>query len=186
MSENLRNFTKAVYLMDAVVHRVPADAWGNPSPCEGWSAADVVAHQTGVFDGVAHMAKGNERVFPQMPEDRSDPVGLWNASRDGVLDALDQPGALHHSDKYWFGPMTIDGLIGVVKWDPLTHSWDLSKAAGLEPVVDEGLAQISFDMITEMHPNLLKGQLIAEPVEVPADADIMSRFLGLVGRNPNQ
>lgn len=184
MSENLRDFTKALYGMDAVVARVADDAWDQPSPCEGWSARDVVGHQTGVLDGVAHMAAGNDMILPAMPEDLSDPRSLWAAARDGVLAALDQPGALHHSGKYWFGPMTIDELIGVVQWDPLTHSWDVAKATGVEAVLDEGLAQKSFDRISAMRPSLAKMRLVGDEVAVAADADIVSRYLGLVGRDP--
>lgn len=184
VSENLRDFTKALYGMDAVVQRVPDDAWDRPSPCEGWTARDVVGHQTGVLDGVAHMAAGNDMILPATPDDLSDPQALWAASRDGVLTALDQPGALQHSGKYWFGPMSIDELIGVVQWDPLTHSWDLSQATGVDAALDEGLAQKSFDRISAMRPSLAKMRLVGDEVAVPDSADIVSRYLGLVGRNP--
>ena len=185
MSQNLRDFTKALYGMDAVVQRVPDDAWDAPSPCEGWSARDVVAHQVGVLDGVTHMAGGNEMILPAMPEDRSDPRALWAEGRDRVLAALDQEGALHHEGKYWFGPMTIDQLIGVVQWDPLTHSWDLAVAAGIDAVIDERLAQSSYDRISAMRESLAKMRLIGEEVAVADDADIVSRYLGLVGRDPS-
>lgn len=185
MSENLRNFTKAVYGMDAVVQRVPADAWDNDSPCEGWTARDVVGHQAGVLNGVAHIARNNEVVLPAPPDDVSDPVAVWNAARDGVLEALDVKGALRQEGPYWFGPMSVDDLIGIVQWDPLTHAWDLSRATGVEAVIDEGLAQISYDRISAMREPLAKMHLVGEAVPVPDDADIVSRYLGLVGRNPN-
>ena len=184
MSQRLRDFTKAVYGMDAVVRRVPNDAWDNPSPCEGWSARDVVAHQVGVLDGVAHMAAGNEMILPAMPEDRSDPVALWAESCDRVLAALDSEGALHHEGAYWFGPMSIDELIGVVQWDPLTHAWDVAQAAGIEAALDENLARSSFERISALRPSLAKMRLVGDEVPVADDADIVSRFLGLVGRDP--
>lgn len=185
MSENLRNFTKAVYGMDAVVRRVAADAWDQPSPCEGWSARDVLGHQIGVLNGVAHMAAGNKMILPAAPDDMSDPVGAWSEATAALFEALDQRGALHHSGKYWFGPMTIDQLIGVVQWDPLTHAWDLQQATGVEAVIDEGLAQRSFDTISGMRESLAKMRLVGDEVPVSADADIVSRYLGLVGRDPN-
>lgn len=185
MSENLRNFTKAVYGMDAVVLRVPDSAWDQPSPCEGWSARDVVGHQVGVFNGVAHMAAGNEMILPAPPDDVSDPVAVWAEGRDRVLEALDQPGALHHEGQYWFGPMTIDQLIGVVQWDPLTHAWDVGQATGVEAVLDPGLAELSHQRISAMRRSLAKMRLVGDEVPVPADAPITDRFLGLVGRNPS-
>jgi len=47
MSTNLRNYTKALYGFDAVVQRVPEDRWDADSPCDGWSARDVVTHACG-------------------------------------------------------------------------------------------------------------------------------------------
>ena len=37
-------FGKAFAAFDAVVQQVPDDAWGNASPCEEWTAADIVGH----------------------------------------------------------------------------------------------------------------------------------------------
>lgn len=186
MSENLRNFTKAVYGMDAVVQRVPSDRWDEPSPCAGWSARDVVAHQVGVLRGAAATIRSGEMAGPAEPEDRSDPVALWNGARDEVLEALDHPGVLQQHGRYWFGEMSIDAFIGVVQWDPLTHAWDVSRATGVEAHIDPVLAQRSYDTISALRPALAKRHLVAEePVAVPDDADIITRYLGLVGRDPS-
>ena len=186
MSENLRNFTKALYGMDAVVRRVDADRWDDPSPCPGWSARDVVAHQVGVLRGLTETVRTGEMAVPAEPDERSDPVALWNEARDAVVESLDQPGRLQQSGRYWFGEMTIDELIAVVQWDPLTHAWDLAKATGQEAHLDEGLARRSHDTIAPMREALAKRNLVSEaPVPVSDDADIVSRYLGLVGRDPS-
>lgn len=186
MSENLRNFTRAVYTMDAVVSRVPNAAWDNDSPCDGWTARDVVAHQTGVFDGLAEIARTGELAFPQMPEDRSDPVGMWQTSRDALLSALDQQGALQHEGGYWFGPMSVDQMISIVQWDPVIHSWDLAQAVGVEAHVPEELAAQSLATVGGMRDALAKMKLISDAVAVAADASVVDQLLGLAGRNPGQ
>ncbi len=185
MSENLRNFTKALYGMDAVVRRVDDGRWDDPSPCEGWSARDVVAHQVGVLRGLAETVRTGEMALPAEPEDRTDPVGLWGAARDEVIEAIDRPGSLQQHGGYWFGEMSIDQLIAVVTWDPLTHAWDVARATGQEAHLDPGVATVAFDLISSMREGLAKRKLVsAEPVPVPDDADIVSRYLGLVGRDP--
>ena len=177
--------TKALYGMDAVVRRVADDRWDAPSPCAGWSARDVVAHQVGVLRGLAETVRTGEMAVPSAPEDRADPVALWSEARDEVIDALDQPGRLQQSGPFWFGEMTIDELIGVVQWDPLTHAWDVAKATGLEAHLDADVAKRSYDTIAPLRELLAKRKLVTpEPVEVAPDADIVSRFLGLVGRDP--
>jgi uncharacterized protein (TIGR03086 family) len=184
MSENLRNYTQALYGFDAVIQRVPSDKWDAESPCEGWCARDVVAHAAGVVDAVATMARTGSVAMPQTPDAGDDPVGLWNESLIGVLEALDQPGVLGKVGQYWFGESTIDDIVAFTTWDPLAHSWDLAQATGLEAHASDELAEV---MIASITPNadMMRGmKLMSDPVEVPADADAMTRFLGLIGRNP--
>ncbi len=181
MSERLRDFTRAVFGFDAVVRRVPDDAWDRPSPCEGWAARDVVAHQCGVLAGAARAARGEDIGRPRST-DAADPVGVWDATRDEVLESFDRPGSLQRSDRYWFGEMTVDELIGIVTYDPVTHAWDLSRAAGLEPAPDERLLRLCMERIGPRAAAFRERGIIGEPVEVADDADVMTRYLGLVGR----
>ena len=184
MSENLRNFTKAVYGMDAVVNRVPHGAWDQPSPCEGWSARDVVGHAAGVLLAVAEMAGGAAMVLPTTADDLTDPIGTWAHARDTVLAALDAPAALDLAGEYWFGPMSIDELIGFVQWDPLTHGWDVAQATGVSVNLDEGLAQLSFDRISSIREGLASMGLVGDKVGVDAGSSVTDRYLALVGREP--
>jgi len=184
VSENLRNFTKAVYSMDAVVNRVPDGAWDQSSPCDGWSARDVVGHAAGVLLAVPEMAGGAAMVLPTTADDLTDPVGTWADARDTVLAALDAPGALDLTGEYWFGPMSIDELVGFVQWDPLTHGWDVAQATGVSVSLDEGLAQLSFDRISSIRQGLASMGLVGDEVSVDAGSSVTDRYLALVGREP--
>ena len=184
MTLNLRNFTRSVYGFDAVVRRVPATAWANSSPCDGWTASHVLAHQIGVLDGVARAARGEDIGRPGDAFELTDPLAAWAACRDPLLEALDQDGALQRSGKYWFGEMSVDDLIAIVQWDPLAHAWDIARAAGLTPIPDPELAESSLRTIGSMADTLRKWKLIGEPVNVAPDQPAMDRFLGLIGRDP--
>ncbi len=184
MSENLRDYTKALYGFDAVVQRVPADRWDEATPCEGWCARDLVLHAATVADAVAAMARTGEVHMPETPEPTEDVVGCWNNARDSVLEALDHPGVIKRVGNYWFGESTLDHILGFGKWDPLVHSWDLGRAVGVDPHPDPELAAKSFDTISPLAEDLRGFGLLADPVEVPRHADAMSRLLGLAGRNP--
>ena len=48
MSENLRNYTVAVFGFEHVLRAVRADQWNNASPCAEWTARDVAGHAMGV------------------------------------------------------------------------------------------------------------------------------------------
>lgn len=184
MSENLRHYITAIYGFDAVIRRVPDDGWDAASPCEGWTARDVVLHQIGVFDAVASMARTGELARPAPPESVEDLVAAWTESRDGLLESLDHPDVLRRRGPYWFGAMTIDNLLGVVMYDPLAHAWDVATAVGIDHHCSEGVATAALVRIEEISATLREFGLIGEPVEVPAESDALTRFLGLVGRHP--
>ncbi|MDH3684251.1 MAG: TIGR03086 family protein, partial [Acidimicrobiia bacterium] len=67
----------------------------------------------------------------------------------------------------------------------LVHSWDLGQAAGLEAHASEDVAAVSLEVIGANADTLRGMKLMGSEVGVPADADSMTRLLGLTGRNPN-
>ena len=184
MTQNLRNYTKALYGFDAVIQRVPTSTWDFDSPCDGWCAGDVVAHACGVMDAVKEMARTGEMAMPATPEAGDDPVGLWNEARDGLLAALDRPHVINRVGTYWFGATTIDELLGFVVWDPLGHAWDLGQAVGLDPHLSADVAEASIAVIEPNADVFRSMNLMADPVDVGEGADAPTRFLGLIGRDP--
>lgn len=184
MSENLRNFTKAIYGFDAVVQRVRPDQWDVDTPCDGWCARDIVAHHCGVLEAVTAMVRTAHVAMPETPDVGDDPVGYWNRTRDDILETLDHPGSLQTTGVFWWGEMSIDQLLAFVQWDPLGHSWDLARATGQDIHADEVVALSAIATIEPMADTLRKMGLMGPPIEVAADADAMTKFLALTGRDP--
>ncbi len=183
MSKNLRQFTKAVYAFDAVVNRVEADAWGNQTPCDEWDARALVEHQCAVLRGVTEVAQSGAMAAPNPPDDMSDPAATWAETRDGVLGALDSAGTLNQQGPFWFNAETVNDMIGIVTWDPLVHSWDLAKATGQDPAMNEALVQASLETLQPMAGMLSKSGRTAEALEVDS-ASVIDQYLALVGRDP--
>src|SRR3954453_10539589 len=70
------------------VRAVPADAWSNPSPCDGWAARDIVGHLTEWIPAFF----GSQGVeFPAVPSAETDPVGAWETVQRTIANALDDP-----------------------------------------------------------------------------------------------
>ncbi len=184
MHEKLRNFIEAVNTFDAVCQKVPPEAWDNDSPCEGWTARDVLAHQCAVLDALAQIARTGEWARPGKSEPPGDPLARWEQTKEGVLTALRQPGVLDREDKYWFGRMDMATFVSYVQWDPLTHAWDIGTATGVEPNLSPELCEISYELVSGMAEMARKTGRIGPPVEIPDDASIVDRYLGLVGRQP--
>ncbi len=132
------------------------------------------------------MARTGEVAMPQTPNLGNDPVGLWSASLDGVLEALDHPGVIDRVGKFWFGESTFDDVLAFTTWDPLGHSWDLATAVGVEAHMSPDVAEAAIVVISANAEMLRSMQLMGDPVAVPADASPVDRFLGLTGRDPAQ
>ena len=198
MSDNLLAYVKGLFCFDAVVQRTESERWDNPSPCERWTARRVVDHNLMICNMIAEMTRGNpaavpegsvERPFPAPSRDGlvlaphmfqrfvnsdDDPIVVWNRGRDDVLEALDQPGALHTETRSPWGHRTVDAFLGFAFFDPLIHAWDLAMAVGQTPVLNAALAQRALDHLAEFgeqyelrQPGVLTDALVStaqEPV----------------------
>lgn len=184
MNPKLQNFIRAVDTFDGVCGQVPFGAWDNDSPCEGWTARDIVGHQCSVLDALAAFARTGRWHRPHATEPPEDPQARWSQTRAEVVTALSQPGVLEREDKYWFGEMDMATFISYVQWDPLTHAWDVGKATGVAVNLPPELCRISYDLIGARADMFRETGRIGPPVEVPEDASIVDRYLGLVGRRP--
>jgi uncharacterized protein (TIGR03086 family) len=131
------------------------------------------------------MARTGENALPATPDPVDDVVELWNTTRDDLLEALDHPHVLNRVGNYWFGEGTIDGILAFSVWDPLGHSWDVARAVGLDAHASDDVAEASIAVISANADMLRQMELMGDPVEVHADAPAMTRFLGLIGRDPS-
>jgi len=186
MSERRRRFTKALYGFDAVVRRVPDDAWGRVSPCPGWTARAVTGHMIfgarmlAVITGVGEQPTGSEEDVAT-----EDPATAWAAALDDTLEGLDGPGVLEQEAETPFGRMTIERFAGIFAVEPLIHTWDLAMATGVDPALDADLCERGLRQVVKAGDMLRGPGLYGPPVAVGESADIASRFIALTGRDPS-
>src|SRR3954464_11064568 len=88
MNEIIERYERITGQFTDRVRAVPADAWDSPSPCEGWTARDVVGHLTEWIPGFFG-AQGVE--FPPVPSVQDDPVGAWATVQAPIGAALNDP-----------------------------------------------------------------------------------------------
>ncbi len=184
MSENLRTFTKARYGFDAMVARTPADTWTNPSPCPGWTAADVVAHNIGMNDMIAGFTTGVGAGRPTETRP-DDPQVEWRRSFDGLFDALDSDGALQTVAKTPWGEMAVDKFLGFAWVDPVIHTWDLARATGQEPIMDEALCQRAVKQLVRAGDSLRGEGRFGPAVDTSEVSPIIDQLVAISGRDPS-
>ncbi len=186
MSENLRNYTKAIYGFEHVLRLTSEKALARKSPCQGWTGKDVVEH---AFQGVKMMQSfAATGAGPRsLPKVGADPLKTWTKLRDDVLTALDQPGVLHGTAKEPFGPdfgdMEIDGLLGFMGADLAVHTWDLARTAKVDERIDAGLAKATLAAWKALPEQVLRMEGMFAPAIKPAKgADAQTRMLNFLGR----
>lgn len=163
------------------IDSVPADRWWASSPCEGWSARDVVRHVVethGMFLGFV-----GRSLIPVAPSADDDPAAAFGAARATVQADLDDPERAGAEYDGFGGRSTFaEGVDRFLCFDLNVHGWDLARAAGLDASIDpDELLRLRAD--AEAFGDALRGPGAFGPaVEAPPDADEQTRLLAFLGR----
>ena len=141
----------------AVVEGVPDDAaWRLPSPVPAWTARDVVGHLVGWFP--SFLEGGAGVTLPRGPAVEDDPVAAWKHHVAGVQGLLDQRADEEFTHPY-LGPGRLAETVDrFYTSDVFMHSWDLARATGQEPRLDQVFAG---QMLEGMRP--IESMLAAPP-----------------------
>ena len=186
MTENLRIYTKALYGFDHVVRMVPASAWSNQSPCEGWTARDVLGHVIAVQGYVESLARGVEPTLNPYgtPGDLagSDPLRAWSVALESVLAALDAPGVLDHIVQTFRAEETVDNFLAWNVVDTLAHTWDLARAGRVADQLDDDLVAHATEQATPVIAAMRQPPFFSADVVVTSDPSPTTQFLALLGR----
>ena len=167
------------------VEGVGADGWEAEAPCDGWVARDVVRHLVEwvpwwVGEGTGHSVNVTEDVD-------DDPVAAWAQLRDRLQAILDRPEAeteTFHSEMFG-GAMPL-GVAAerFVTGDVLVHTWDLAKATGQDTSIDAEFAASMYEGMLPMDDMLRNSGHFGPRVEVPDDADPVTKLIAFTGRTP--
>jgi uncharacterized protein (TIGR03083 family) len=85
-------FDHGLTFFDGVVSQVPDGDWDNPSPCEGWTALDVLGHLGTSLNMGASLLHGEQPTWPTFdrPSElvEGEPVPFYRAAAQRCRDAL--------------------------------------------------------------------------------------------------
>lgn len=183
---HLRRYTRAIYTVDAVVSRMPNDAWDHQSPCDAWTAREVLGH---LIQGMQHLTSAAHGA--QAPSPRSEaesatdqPVSTWAANREALLEALDRPGALDRHITSPFGRQPIDDFLPIHTIDSLLHAWDIARAGGIDAYLPADLASAGVALITSAGEVARHPGILGPAIDIPPSTDPVGRLVAMSGRTP--
>ncbi len=164
---------------------------GLPTPSESYTVADLLAHMVGLtaaFRDAARKETGPatgtppQEGTPRLPAD-------W---RNRLARQLDELAAAWRSEDAWEGEtqaggVTLPGAVaGTVAVNELVlHGWDLARATGQPYSGDPGSLRVSVEMLSDPAALEQRDAIFGPVVEVPPDAPLLDRAVGLGGRRPD-
>lgn len=181
--------------LGALVTRVADEDLGRPTPCSEYTVGDLLDHIAGAtvaFGGAASKADGPTATMgPQGDAGNLDPD--WRATLPLRLKRLAEA---WRDPQAWEGMTRVGGqdipggVAGLFTFGELTvHGWDLAKGTGqpfdADPEGLEGLFQLANQFFGPGGEAEGGGPAFGPAVPVPADAPLLDRALGLLGRDPN-
>ena len=173
-------YRRRAEVFTARVEAVPDDGWSNPTPCEGWTVAELVAHvaeAAGLFLGLV------DREAPAGPSAADDPVGAWKASRDAIQAGLDDPEIAGLTYEGEMGQATFAMAIDrFASSDLVIHTWDLARATRQDERLDPDDVHEIFEAMKPADEMLRQPGAFGPKIEPPEGADEQTRFLAFLGR----
>jgi uncharacterized protein (TIGR03086 family) len=171
----------------ALVAGVTDEDLGRPTPCERYTVGDLLDHISG-------SARAFTAAAVKTPLDGAPPVDAANLAPDWRVEIPKQVMTLAgawRDPEAWTGMTAAGGVdlpgevAGVVALDELIiHGWDLAKATNQPADYDGPGLDAVYGMVQYFRAQNAEG-LFGPLVEVPHDAPLLDRILGVTGRDPS-
>lgn len=185
------DLSAACDLTARIVASVDDAALDQPTPCEGTSVGALLAHLDGL--ALAFTAAG-AKDLGGLTDTAPDPSAstLEEGWRERIPSRLRTLADTWRDTDAWSGMTRAGGVdlpgevAGLVALDEVVlHGWDVAAATGQAYEPDEASTAVVHGFLTESRTEPVPESLFGPVVDVPADAPLFHRALGLAGRDPS-
>jgi uncharacterized protein (TIGR03086 family) len=164
------------------IRTVAPEQWSNQSPCEDWTARDLVGHVVGVH-GMMLGFIGRSLSPADSVED--DPLAAFQAARADLEVVLEDPELARSEYDGALGRTTISATVDrFLGFDLVIHGWDLARATGQDEHIEPVEVERIWADAQQLGDNLRRSGVCAEAVEIGDDAPLQDRLLAHLGRDP--
>lgn len=182
MSEVADRYTKVTEQFLDRAKDVPADAWDRPSPCEGWTARDVLRH---LIDSSAMFAGRVGADVGEIPSSDDDPVRAYRAVRDAIAGALGKPEVATKPYDTPMGEMTLETMMSMFGIpDVVIHTWDVARATGVDESLDAEEVSRIYAQMLPVDAMVRREGVFGPKIDVADGADEQTKLLAFTGRRP--
>ncbi len=183
MTEISERYARRAAAFTGKVAAVPDDGWSAPTPCEDWTARDVVRH---VVDSQGMFLGFVGREMDELPSVDDDPSGAAQQATARILRDLEDPDLAGATYDGFMGTSTFEaGVDQFLAADLVIHGWDLARATGQDDTIaDQDLAELQ-EAVKHFPEGAMRGPGAFGPeVDVAEDASDQDTRLAFLGRRP--
>ena len=165
---------------DATVRAVTPDQWEAQTPCEEWTARDLVTHVVESHRGVIASVRGGESEPVGADED---PRRAWESASRAISEITADPEAAAKEVDGPTGKIPAGQAIGqFMSMDLLVHTWDLARTIGADERLDEDSVRRAYEALKPMDAIIRQPNVFGPKLEPPMGADLQTEFLYFLGR----
>jgi len=182
-------FDRGLDAFGVVVEQLEPADWDRPSPCEGWTALDVLGHLTSSLRMGISLLRGEQPTWPEVdrPADLIDgvPVDCWRSTSALAREALDGADLDLVMDTP-MGKRTVADRLAFPAIDLYVHAWDIGRAAGLDVEIPAEVIEFSHAFLDPIPADRMRGAngAFGPEVDVADDAAPTDAFIAWTGRDP--
>ncbi len=182
-------FDRGLDVFGSVADRMEPEAWDRPTPCEGWTALDVLGHLGTALQMGISVLKGEQPTWPQVTRPaelvEGEPVPYFRSLAGQARAALDGADLERVMDTP-MGPSTVAQRLAFPAIDLFVHSWDIGQAGGIAVTLPDDVIDFAHHYLDPVPAERMRGEggAFGPEAEVPSDATPSDRFIAWTGRRP--
>jgi uncharacterized protein (TIGR03086 family) len=170
------------------VELIGDDQWELPTPNTEWNVRDLVQHLVSgtlwvkpLIDGMTIAEVGDRFDGDVLGED---PKAAWRAASAEAVAACLQPGAMDRIVNLSSGDTRAEDYILERVADAAMHTWDLSRALGVDDTLDPGVVEAGRVLLAKVGDEWRRYGALGPVVETAPGADPQTLFIAESGRTP--
>jgi len=182
-------FRSGLDLFGSVVDEMPVSAWSAASPCDGWTALDVLGHLGSAIGFGVAILDGRTYDWPTFdrPSDLVDgaPTAYWAdiaAPARAAVEGVD----LDATRVTPMGVRTVAEGLAFPAIDLFVHAWDIGRAGGIAVEVPDDVIEFAHAYIDPIPADVMRGAkgAFGPQAVAPDDATATEGFIAWTGRVP--
>ncbi|MFC7492722.1 MULTISPECIES: maleylpyruvate isomerase family mycothiol-dependent enzyme [unclassified Nocardioides] len=152
--------------------------WSAQSPCDDWTAADVVGH---VVDTQREFLTQHGADLGDRPS--GSPEEVWSAHLAAVRPVVADDAYLATTYDGWFGPTTVgETVVRFYGLDLVVHGWDIASSQGAPTTFSDDDMDAMEKSFVGFGDAMYAPGVFSEDLPVPDDADRQTKLLARMGR----